>query len=170
MFFVNKGAPLLWQRWVLGLPWGELKLYYSEFGIGKLVLPGDSVGPQGEPPFVVAGELPWPGLETELQGFFQGREVRGTYPLLADVYSPWTRKVLQLTKAIPFGETRTYGGIAFAAGNPQGAQAVGQALGRNDTPLLIPCHRVIGQKGELGGFSSGLMWKRRLLMMEGHDI
>ncbi len=171
MLFVNEAAPLLWQKWVLELPWGELRLYFSEAGIGHLVLPGDSFGLQGEPPFATAGELPWPGLETELQDFIlRGREIRGMYPLLAQGYSAWTMKVLQLTAAIPFGETLTYGEIAASAGNRGGARAVGQALGRNDTPLLIPCHRVIGQKGALVGFGSGLIWKRRLLALEGHVI
>lgn len=169
MYFVNEKEPLLWQRWLLQLPWGELKLYFSEAGIGHLVLPDTPFGLQSEPPSL-AGELPWPGLEAELRDFFQGWEIRGTYPLLADGYSPWTRKVLQLTAAIPFGKTRTYGEIAAAAWNGRGARAVGQALGRNATPLLIPCHRVVGQKGALGGFGSGLTWKRRLLALEGHDI
>ncbi len=170
MIFVNKGAPLLWQRRVLEFPWGELRLYFSEAGIGHLVLPGNSFGPQGEPPFATAGELPWPGLETELQDFMlRGRAIWGTYPLLADDYSAWTLKVLQHTVAIPFGETLTYGEIAASTGNRWGARAVGQALGRNHTPLLIPCHRVLG-KGVLGGFGSGVAWKRRLLKLEGHDI
>ncbi len=170
LLFVNEAAPLLWQKWVLELPWGELRFYFSDAGIGHLVLPGNSFAPQGEPPCVTAGELPWPRLEIELRDFMlRGREIRGTYPLLADGYSAWTLKVLQCTAAIPFGETFTYGEIAASAGNRRGARAVGQALGRNHTPLLIPCHRVLG-KGVLGGFGSGVAWKRRLLTLEGHDI
>lgn len=169
MFFVNVKAPSPWQRCVIELPCGELKLYFSETAIGRLVLPGDPVSPQGEPSFVT-GKLPWGELENELKEFFKGREIRGSYPLLADGYSSFTLKVLQLTAAIPFGETRTYGEIAVASGSLRGARAVGQALGRNNTPLLIPCHRVIGQRGALGGFSSGLGWKRQLLALEGHRI
>ncbi len=167
MFFVNVKETLPWQSCVIELPLGELKLYFSEAGIGRLVLPGDPDSPQGEPSFVT-GKLPWGELEIDLKGFFKGREIRGSYPLLDTGYSSFTLKVLQLTAAIPFGETCTYGEIAMASGNLRGARAVGQALGRNNTPLLIPCHRVIGKKGALGGFGSGLGWKSQLLALEGH--
>lgn len=114
-----------------------------------------------------AASLPWPELERELQGYFRGREISGDYPLIDQGYSTWTQRVLQLTKSIPYGQTLTYKELAEKAGVPGGARAVGQALSRNRTPLLIPCHRVIGQKGKLIGFSSGLAWKERLLKLEG---
>ncbi|MEW5921850.1 MAG: MGMT family protein [Bacillota bacterium] len=169
MFFVNEAAPLRWKLFVLDLPGGELKVYFSPAGIGRLVLPGCSLDPQDELLYTVE-KPPWPGLEEELQAYFQGREIRGNYPLLAGAYAPWTLKVLQLTAAIPFGETRTYGEIARAAGKPRGARAAGRALGRNCTPLLIPCHRVIGQGNKLVGFGSGLAWKEKLLALEGHNF
>jgi len=170
MFFVYAEVPLRWQRWVLKLPGGELRLYFSASGIGQLTLKptaGWKPAPQDEPPFT-DGELPWPGLGEELSAFFQGREIKGEYPLLAGVYSSWTLKVLELALAIPFGQTSTYGEIARAAGKPRGARAAGWALGRNRTPLLVPCHRVIGSNGALGGFALGLAWKRRLLTLEGN--
>jgi methylated-DNA-[protein]-cysteine S-methyltransferase len=76
------------------------------------------------------------------------------------------RDVLAATAAIPWGETRTYGQIAAAIGKFGAARAVGQALGRNPIPVLIPCHRVLGT-GWAGGFSPGLAIKRRLLALEG---
>lgn len=170
MFFVHEEAPTRWQRWVLKLPGGELRLYFSALGVGMLTLKptaGWKPAPQDEPPFE-DGEVPWPGLVEELCAFFQGREIKGKYPLLAGDYSPWTLKVLELAVAIPFGQTSTYGEIARAAGKRRGARAAGQALSRNRTPLLVPCHRVIGSKGNLGGFALGLDWKRRLLALEGN--
>ncbi len=68
---------------------------------------------------------------------------------------------------IPRGEVRSYARIAKALKRPGAARAVGQACGRNPVPLLIPCHRVVASDGSLGGFSSDLAFKRRLLQMEG---
>ena len=68
---------------------------------------------------------------------------------------------------IPSGRTRTYQEIARAVNRPGGARAVGQACGANPIPVLIPCHRVLAAHGRLGGFSSGLECKMRLLQREG---
>lgn len=72
-----------------------------------------------------------------------------------------------MMSAIPFGETATYGGMAMALGS--GARAVGTACGRNPLPIVVPCHRVLGSGGSIGGFSraSGLPTKRQLLALEG---
>jgi len=67
---------------------------------------------------------------------------------------------------IPRGQTRTYGKIAAAIGRPKAVRAVGSACGANPILLFIPCHRVVAQNG-LGGFGSGLPWKKLLLEMEG---
>jgi len=71
---------------------------------------------------------------------------------------------------IPFGRTCTYRQLAERTGSPRAARAVGQALGRNLTPILIPCHRVIGSRGTLVGFGGGLTWKKELLRLEGIEI
>ena len=79
------------------------------------------------------------------------------------------RRVYALARAIPPGHTRTYGEIAAEAGEPGAAQAVGQAMGRNPWPIVVPCHRVVGAGGKLGGFSAtgGVKAKLRLLAIEG---
>ena len=61
----------------------------------------------------------------------------------------------------------TYGEVAEKLGNPKSSRAVGQALGANPIPIVIPCHRVIARDGKLGGFSAGVNMKRRLLELEG---
>ncbi len=71
----------------------------------------------------------------------------------------------QLTR-IPYGETRSYGYVAEAVGEPGGAQAVGAANGRNPLAVVVPCHRVIGADGRLVGFGGGLPRKRFLLDLE----
>ena len=71
----------------------------------------------------------------------------------------------QLTH-IPYGETRSYGYVATAVGEPGGAQAVGAANGRNPLAVVVPCHRVIGADGSLVGFGGGLPRKRFLLDLE----
>lgn len=68
-------------------------------------------------------------------------------------------------RKIPRGQTRTYGEIAAAIGRPKAVRAVGSACGANPLPLFIPCHRVVAKNG-LGGFGSGLPWKKLLLEME----
>jgi methylated-DNA-[protein]-cysteine S-methyltransferase len=68
--------------------------------------------------------------------------------------------------SIPYGQTRTYGEIARAVGEPGGAQAVGLACGRNPVPVIVACHRVVGAGGKLVGFGGGLPRKRQLLQLE----
>lgn len=79
---------------------------------------------------------------------------------------PFTRAVLAETRRIPFGKTVSYGELARRIGRPRAARAVGQSLGRNPVPILIPCHRVIAGDGTLGGFTGGLRIKRKLLSLE----
>jgi O-6-methylguanine DNA methyltransferase len=74
--------------------------------------------------------------------------------------------VWQSLTRIPFGETRSYGEVAQAIGNPGAMRAVGQANGRNNLPLVVPCHRVIAAAGKLGGFSGGVSLKKALLAHE----
>jgi len=68
---------------------------------------------------------------------------------------------------VGYGQTCTYGELAALVGNRRAARAVGQALARNPTPILVPCHRVLASGGGLGGFGGGLEMKRRLLLLEG---
>lgn len=84
--------------------------------------------------------------------------------------SNFMRKVFAITRAIPYGEVRTYKAIAEKIGMRKSARAVGQALAKNPLPIIIPCHRVIKSDGSLGGFRWGQQWKQRLLMLEGWKI
>jgi methylated-DNA-[protein]-cysteine S-methyltransferase len=81
----------------------------------------------------------------------------------------WEASVYRAAVAIRYGATRTYGELAASLGAPGGAQAVGQALGRNPWPIVIPCHRILAADGRTGGFSApgGAVTKLRLLEIEG---
>jgi methylated-DNA-[protein]-cysteine S-methyltransferase len=83
----------------------------------------------------------------------------------------YRREVYAATRAVPPGTTATYGEIARAIGrtDPEAARDVGAALARNPTPIVVPCHRVLGANGKLTGFSApgGLATKRRMLELEG---
>ncbi|CAO5233317.1 methylated-DNA--[protein]-cysteine S-methyltransferase [Frankia sp. AgKG'84/4] len=79
------------------------------------------------------------------------------------------QRVYKVTRAIPPGGTLTYGEVADRLGMPGAAQAVGQALGRNPMPIVVPCHRVLAAGGAMHGFSApgGVETKRRMLVIEG---
>jgi methylated-DNA-[protein]-cysteine S-methyltransferase len=81
---------------------------------------------------------------------------------------PFHRRVYELARAIRPGATVSYGDLAERAGSPGGARAVGQAMGRNPFAIVVPCHRVLGANGKLGGFSAngGITTKLRLLALE----
>lgn len=94
---------------------------------------------------------------------------------MADAPLDWSRvpefnaRVYEITRNIPPGETLTYGQIAIQLGDRLLAQQVGGALGRNPWPIVVPCHRVTGANGKLGGFSArgGAQTKLKLLAIEG---
>jgi methylated-DNA-[protein]-cysteine S-methyltransferase len=101
-----------------------------------------------------------------LQKYFSGKRV--SFDLLLDTrsYTPFQQAVWQAAAEIPSGETRSYAWIAKKIKNPRAVRAVGQALGANPIPIIIPCHRVISSAGTLGGYAGGLLMKQRLLELE----
>ncbi len=91
------------------------------------------------------------------------------YPVYIESVSPFERAVLKATRQIPKGRVLTYSALAAQIGRPRAARAVGNALAKNPIPLFIPCHRVVGKEG-IGGFSSGLDVKAKLLQLEGISL
>ncbi len=83
--------------------------------------------------------------------------------------TPFQREVWKRLCAIPTGKTISYGALAASIGKPKAARAVGGAVGANPVPILIPCHRVIGENGSLTGFGLGLPMKKALLAHEGRE-
>ncbi len=107
-----------------------------------------------------------PDLVERLRSYFSGSWVSFPDELDLSEATPFQRQVWQATRLIPYGETRSYLWVAKQTGRPAAVRAVGQALGKNILPVIIPCHRVIAADGSLGGFTGGLKMKRRLLELE----
>ncbi len=105
----------------------------------------------------------------QLRDYLDGK--RAAFELAVDIslLTEFQQQVLRATQQIPRGKITTYGEIAQRIGSPKAVRAVGQALGRNPIPIVIPCHRVIAANGALGGYSGGggLDTKARLLQLEG---
>ena len=98
--------------------------------------------------------------------YFQGNLKNFDFPLDLRLGTQFQQKVWKKLNTIPYGKTRSYKWIASAINNPQASRAVGNANGRNPLAILIPCHRVIRENGELGGYTGGINIKRFLLNLE----
>lgn len=106
-------------------------------------------------------------LAEELDQYFAGE--RREFDIKTDLrlHNDFTRSVLERTSAIEPGSFLTYQQVAMEIGNPRAYRAVGNALGSNPIPILIPCHRVLASGGRIGGYGGGLPIKRLLLELEG---
>ena len=106
-------------------------------------------------------------VRRELDEYFEGRRHEFDLPIDHALTTGFTRRVLQATARIPFGETRSYADMAKAAGSPRAVRAAGNALGHNPIPIVVPCHRILRTGGALGGYTGGLHRKEHLLRLEG---
>lgn len=143
--------------------------------VGKLLLRSDGQAVTG---LWIGRELPEAPKEDEvlrkallwLESYFRGEAHEVTFPL-APEGTAFQRMIWELLLEIPYGKTRTYAQLAREAAFRQGkermsAQAVGQAVGRNPIAIAIPCHRVVGAKGQLTGYAWGIEKKQWLLEHE----
>lgn len=89
------------------------------------------------------------------------------FPLDLSQGTSFQRLVWRMLQRVPYGKLRSYRWIAARVGGRQYARAVGNAVGANPVPIVVPCHRIVAHDGALGGFSGGLSVKRRLLTLEG---
>jgi methylated-DNA-[protein]-cysteine S-methyltransferase len=104
--------------------------------------------------------------KTELTEYFEGKRVEFTLQTEFLLGTEFEKSVWTDLTRIPYGETRTYKWLAEKTGHPQASRAVGNALGKNPIPIVFPCHRIIESDGSIGGYSSGVDIKRRLLEIE----
>lgn len=143
--------------------------FESPLGTLYLVFSGNSLaGISFRKPLQIAfrkGSSP-KNLRRELEDYFQGAGHGFTQKIKFLKGTDFEKKVWSYLKDIPFGETRTYKWLAEKVGNPSATRAVGKALSRNPIPIVLPCHRIIESDGSIGGYSSGVGIKRRLLEME----
>ena len=145
------------EQAVIYTPMGPLTLFAQENCLAALVF-GDYGGYDYLPLF---GET-----QRQLEEYFAGSRQNFDLPLDPSG-TDFQRRVWRALMDIPYGTAISYRELARRADCPRGYQAVGQANGRNPLPILIPCHRVIGADGTLGGYSGGLDRKRFLLDLEG---
>lgn len=107
----------------------------------------------------------------QLAGYFAGERREFDLPL-RPAATPFQTRVREALLAIPYGQSRSYGELAAAIGRPGAARAVGQANARNPIPIIVPCHRVLAARGQLGGYlgewggGEGLGKKEWLLGLE----
>lgn len=125
--------------------------------------------PPASAPILTEDPAAFKALASQLGEFFAG--LRQVFDLPLDPQgTAFKRQVWRALLEIPYGQVRSYSGLAAALGAPKAARAVGQAAAQNPLLILIPCHRVLGNDGRLVGFSAGTELKARLLRLEGHNL
>jgi O-6-methylguanine DNA methyltransferase len=154
------GEPVVYGT--LRTPWGKLWVAASRRGLVALSF---NPRPAGRLAETLARRVPVVFVR-DPEGLLDGRTGRLSLALDLRGVGEFAARVYEATCAIPWGATRSYAEVAEQVGSRQHARAVGQALAANPVPIVIPCHRVVASRGGLGGFSAGLVWKRRLLALE----
>ena len=142
--------------------------------IGPLYLYSDGASLTGLSP-VLTGEIQddlplFRKVRDWLDAYFRGERPDSRSLPLDPPGTDFQKAVWAELLNIPYGESKTYGDIAKALDRPRGAQAIGQAVGRNPIVIIIPCHRILGAGGKLTGFAWGLEKKKWLLRHEGVDF
>ncbi len=109
---------------------------------------------------------PFTEVKQQLEEYFAGHRLVFRLPLDLEQGTPFQRRVWNALLDIPYGQTVTYKEIAQTIGQPSAVRAVGGANGANPIPIIVPCHRVVGSGGRLGGYAYGLDVKTQLLELE----
>lgn len=123
-----------------------------------------------DPPYPTTIPQELSGFGDQLEEYFAGQRKDLTLPPLNwENCTEFQRSVLQALQTVGYGMVVSYSYLAWLIGVPS-PRAVGQALGANPFPVLLPCHRVVGKDGALTGFGSGLAWKEALLSIEGRMV
>ena len=152
------------QHTVIDSPYGLLTLVAEDGVLCGLYMTDQRHRPPEES-FGVLDDGPFGEAEEQLKAYFAGELKEFTLELRLHG-TPFQRTVWDQLRRIPYGETRGYGELADALGNPKASRAVGLANGRNPIGIIVPCHRVVGANGSLTGYGGGLERKQRLLDFE----
>ncbi len=161
-----------WQSWQSSLGWmavlwGPGGVRRIAFGHASQAAARRAIEVSGHPqtPLPTAAEE----LTQRLLAYADGQSVDfQDVPVDLPAATAFQRRVYAACRRIPWGRTRTYAQLAASVSSPAAARAVGTCMARNPVPLVVPCHRVVGSGGGLGGFSApgGTRLKRRLLDLE----
>lgn len=159
---------------------GIFLAHYSERGLAALDFPNADglVAPKSAPGNRVVNSkqvplqiLRWHRATTAaLKRALAGQPAKDLPPLDWTGKTEFQQAVWRAMLKLGPGKTKSYGEIAEAIGKPRAVRAVGGACGANLIPVLVPCHRVLAAGGKIGGFGSGLDWKRTLLAKEGIEL
>jgi O-6-methylguanine DNA methyltransferase len=156
----------------IATPYGNFLAIYSEKGLAGLYFPDRQNEVVSDPD---AEQKASPKIRdwhratrAALKTFFAGQKVK--LPPLDLEGTEFQKSVWRQLLKINLGSTKSYREVAQAIGKPRAVRAVGSACGANPVPLFVPCHRVLAADKKIGGFGSGLDWKRRLLAQEGVTV
>jgi O-6-methylguanine DNA methyltransferase len=159
---------------VFRTPWGWMGVSETTRGIDAVVLPKASrqavLSELGLPSAELLEERTSPRLreaQAQLIGYLAGTRRSFDLPLDLSRGTSFQQRVWRTLRRISYGRLRSYQWVAARVGGRQYARAVGNAVGANPMPIVIPCHRIVAQDASLGGFSGGLPTKRKLLTLEG---
>lgn len=154
-------------------PVGQLVLTATDVGLTGIYFPTSRHGPptlETDDWLEDDGRGPGSAILARTRGqldeYFAGKRMTFDVPLAAEG-TGFERRVWGALQAIPYGTTLSYGELARRLGDPRATRAVGAANGKNPIPIIVPCHRVVGSRGELTGFGGGIDRKRWLLEHEG---
>ncbi len=155
-------------------PWGWMGVEESPRGIQAIVLPKrsrraieSSLREQSDGPLQQGESVQLEEARRQLLDYLAGSRNTFDVPLDLSRGSSFQRKVWRTLQRVPYGKLRSYQWIAARVGGRNYARAVGNAVGANPLPIVVPCHRIVAHDASLGGFSGGLSMKRKLLSLEG---
>ena len=155
-------------------PWGWMGIVESLKGIQAIVLPKQSkravesdLSAQFSEPVQQGTSAGLKTAQRQLLDYLAGKRNSFDVPLDLSQGTSFQRQVWRTLQRVPYSKLRSYRWIAARVGGPQYARAVGNAVGANPLPIVIPCHRIVAHDASLGGFSGGLPMKRKLLSLEG---
>jgi len=154
--------------------WGWMGIAESQKGIQAIVLPKRSkravesdLRTQTDGPLQQEESTRLETARRQLLDYLEGKRDTFDVPLDLSQGTSFQRQVWRVLQRVPYGKLRSYQWIAARVGGRHYARAVGNAVGANPLPIVIPCHRIVAHDASLGGFSGGLSMKRKLLALEG---
>ncbi len=150
-----------WSYFSYDTPMGPMIIHEDGLGIARIQWESCAMAPKGEKretELIVQAK-------DQLMEYFNGQRREFDLPLRLRGTS-FQKKVWQVLRDIPYGEVRCYQEIADAIGDANASRAVGMANNRNPINIVVPCHRVLGSKGRLTGYSGGIELKKKLLELE----